>query len=81
MAALDHDALHQRIANPHHDPAIDLPLMCQRIQNRSRAVRAGELSKTHLTGFHIDLDFGDLYTKRRFGPRLEIFVKPMATNF
>ncbi len=81
IAAVDHHSFHKRVAHAHNDAAVDLALMHQRVQNRSGAVRAREMREFDLPGFHIDIDFGDLDTKRRCRARFEILIKAMAANF
>src|SRR5712691_3227463 len=56
--------LGERVADALDDPALDLALRTERIDDAADVVRGGDTLDAHLAGLDVDGDFDDLYAER-----------------
>src|SRR5581483_4902264 len=70
----------KRLANPLHHTALDLSLMCERVDDRANVMCGHELTQLHLASLRINLDLGHLGAKGSDANRVLWNVTPSATQ-
>ena len=67
VPVLDDELLHQRIADALNNPAVDLPLMPQFVDDGANVLRSDEARQRNLAGLLIDFNLGHLYAHAGVG--------------